>query len=40
MLSLQQQVFFGISSERLLLEQLDYNKLSHWLVGKSTDDAL
>jgi transposase len=32
------QVFYGIRSERLLMEQLDYNLLYRWFVGLSPDD--
>ena len=32
------QVFYGIRSERLLVEQLDYNLLYRWFVGLSPDD--
>src|SRR6201995_6028592 len=31
------QVFYGIRSERQLMEQLDYNLLYRWFVGLSTD---
>ncbi len=34
------QAFHGIRSERLLLEQLDYNLLFRWFVGLSPDDAI
>jgi transposase len=34
------QAFYGIRSERLLLEQLDYNLLFRWFVGLSPDDAI
>jgi len=33
------QVFYGIRSERQLMEQLDYNLLYRWFVGLSPDDA-
>lgn len=33
------QVFFGIRSERQLMEQLDYNLLYRWFVGLGVDDA-
>jgi transposase len=33
------QAFYGIRSERLLLEQLHYNLLFRWFVGLSPDDA-
>ena len=32
------QAFYGIRSERLLLEQLHYNLLFRWFVGLSPDD--
>jgi hypothetical protein len=32
------QVFYGIRSERLLMEQLDYDLLYRWFVGLSPDD--
>src|SRR5271156_1993777 len=31
------QVFFGVRSERLLMEQLDYNLLFRWFVGLAPD---
>jgi len=34
------QVLYTIRSERLLLEQLDYNMLYRWFVGLGTDDAI
>jgi transposase len=34
------QVFYTIRSERLLMEQLDYNLLFRWFVGLSMDDAV
>src|SRR5215510_5358193 len=34
------QVFYGIRSERQLMEQLDYNLLYRWFVGLSTDDLV
>lgn len=34
------QVFYTIRSERLLMEQLDYNLLFRWFVGLSADDAV
>jgi transposase len=33
------QVFYGIRSERQLMEQLDYNLLYRWFVGLSPDDS-
>ena len=32
------QVFYGIRSERQLIEQLDYNLLYRWFVGLPPDD--
>ena len=34
------QAFYGIRSERLLLEQLHYNLLFSWFVGLSPDDPI
>jgi transposase len=34
------QVFFSIRSERLLIEQIDYNLLFRWFVGLGMDDAV
>ena len=34
------QAFYGIRSERLLLEQLHYNLLFRWFVGLSQNDAI
>jgi transposase len=34
------QVFYSIRSERLLMEQLDYNLLFRWFVGLEIDDAV
>jgi transposase len=34
------QVFYSIRSERLLVEQLDYNILFRWFTGLSMDDAV
>ena len=34
------QVFYSIRSERLLMEQLDYNLLFRWFVGLNTDDPV
>jgi len=34
------QVFYGIRSERQLMEQLDYNLLYRWFVGLSPDDPV
>jgi transposase len=34
------QAFYGIRSERLLLEQLQYNLLFRWFVGLNPDDPV
>jgi len=34
------QIFYSIRSERLLMEQLDYNLLFRWFIGLNTDDAI
>src|SRR6267142_964838 len=34
------QYFYGIRSERLLMEQLDYNLLFRWFVGLGMDDRV
>jgi transposase len=34
------QVFFSIRSERMLMEQLDYNLLFRWFVGLNMDDPI
>jgi len=34
------QVFYSIRSERLLMEQLDYNLLFRWFVGLEMDDPI
>jgi transposase len=34
------QVFYGIRSERQLMEQLNYNLLYRWFVGLSPDDPI
>src|SRR5512132_1474684 len=34
------QVFYGIRSERQLMEQLDYNLLFRWFVGLGVDDPV
>ncbi len=34
------QVLYSVRSERLLMEQLDYNLLYRWFVGMSMDDAI
>jgi transposase len=33
-------VFYSIRSERLLMEQLEYNLLFRWFVGLNTDDPV
>src|ERR1700722_7607278 len=32
------QVFYSVGSERLLVEQIDYNLLFRWFVGLGMDD--
>jgi transposase len=34
------QVFYSVRSERLLVEQIDYNLLVRWFVGLGMDDAV
>ena len=34
------QVLYSIRSERMLMEQLDYNLLFRWFVGLSMDDGI
>jgi transposase len=34
------QVFYSIRSERLLMEQLDYNLLFRWFVGMDMDEPI
>jgi transposase len=34
------QVFYSVRSERLLVEQIDYNLLFRWFVGLGMDDAM
>ncbi len=34
------QVFYGVRSERQLMEQLDCNLLYRWFVGRASDDAV
>jgi transposase len=34
------QVFYTIRSERLLMEELDYNLLYRWFVGLEIDDRV
>ncbi len=40
LLTLLLQAIYGISSERLLIEQLDYNLLFRWFVGLNPDDPV
>jgi transposase len=34
------QVFYSVRSERMLVEQIDYNLLFRWFVGLGMDDAV
>jgi transposase len=34
------QIFYSIRSERLLMEQLDYNLLFRWFVGLAMDEPV
>src|SRR6202047_1865398 len=34
------QIFYSVRSERLLMEQLDYNLLFRWFVGLAMDEAV
>lgn len=34
------QVLYSVRSERMLMEQLDYNLLFRWFVGLNMDDAI
>jgi transposase len=34
------QVFYSVRSERLLVEQIDYNLLFRWFVGLGIDDTV
>ena len=34
------QIFYSIRSERLLMEQLDYNLLFRWIVGMEMDERV
>ena len=34
------QIFFSVRSERMLMQQLDYNLLFRWFVGLNMDDAI
>lgn len=40
LLELLLQVLYSVRSERLLMEQLDYNLLFRWFVGLNMDDAI
>jgi transposase len=40
MRALLSQIFYSVRSERLLMEQLDYNLLFRWFVGLGMDDAV
>ena len=40
LLALLLQAIYGIRSERMLMEQLDYNLLFRWFVGLSPDDPI
>lgn len=40
LLALLLQTIYGIRSERMLMEQLDYNLLFHWFVGLNPDDPV
>ena len=40
LLALLLQAIYGLRSERLLLEQLNYNMLYRWFVGLGADDPL
>jgi len=37
--SLLLQIFYSVRSERMLIEQLQYNLLFRWFVGMETDEA-
>ncbi len=39
-LALLLQAIYGIRSERMLIEQLDYNLLFRWFVGLNPDDPI
>ena len=34
------QMLFSVRSERMLVEQIDYNLLFRWFVGLGMDDAV
>src|SRR5271154_4519152 len=38
--ALQLQMLYSIRSERLLMEEMDYNLLFRWFVGLNADDAV
>lgn len=40
MLALLLQAIYAIRSERMLMEQLDYNRLFRWFVGRNPDDPV
>ena len=40
LLRAQLQIFYSIRSERLLMEQLDYNLLFRWFVGMDMDEPI
>ena len=40
LLALLLQAIYGIRSERMLIEQLDYNLLFRWFVGLNPDDPI
>ena len=40
LLALLLQAIYGIRSERLLIEQLDYNLLFRWFIGLNHDDPV
>jgi transposase len=40
LLALMLQAIYGIRSERMLIEQLDYNLLFRWFVGLAPDDPV
>ena len=40
LLALLLQAIYGIRSERLLIEQLDYNLLFRWFIGLNPDDPV
>ncbi len=34
------QIFYSIRSERMLMEQIHYNRLFRWFIGLSMDDTV